>query len=161
MFNFTVMNAKERKRVLEQLEAQFGCDTAFLKEYVFLYKENDGRVHIVTREVAEELARGWRVDTVGLYVATRLDNAELRLSIEGSQLVGPHARKNVLEITNAEFQKWIRGNAIEKETDLQGFVIVKFGSDFCGCGKPVRDQKTDVLSIHNYIPKTRYVRSEE
>ena len=162
MFNFVILNSKERKKIFEKLEEQFGCDTEFLKQFVFLFKEHDGRVHICNRAVAEELANaGLRVDSAGLYIATLLENGELRLSIEGSQVVGPHAKTNVLEITAKEFQQWIRGHAIEKETDLKGFLIVKHGEDFCGCGKPVRDEKTGTISIHNYIPKTRYVRSEE
>ena len=141
---------------------RFGCDADFLKEFVFLFKEHDGRVHVCNREAAEELAKGeLRVDSAGLYIATLLENGELRLSIEGSQLIGPQSKKNVLEIDDAEFEKWIRGNAIEKDTGLRGFVILKRGDDFCGCGKPVKDEKTGKISVHNYIPKTRYVRSEE
>lgn len=162
MFNFVILSSKERKKILERLEAQFGCDTKFLKEFVFLFKEHDGRVHVCNREVAEELAKpGLRVDSAGLYIATLLENGELRLSIEGSQLVGPHATKNILEINDKEFAEWIRGHAIEKETTLKGFVILKRGADWCGCGKPVRDEKTGTISIHNYIPKTRYVRSDD
>jgi NOL1/NOP2/fmu family ribosome biogenesis protein len=162
MFAYVIMNSKERKKILKKLEGQFDCDTKFLKEYAFLFKESDGRVHICNADVAEELSkRELRVDSAGLYIATLLSNGELRLSIEGSQLLGPHSKKNILEITDGEFGKWIRGNAIEKETDLKGFVILKRGVDFCGCGKPVRDEKTGKISIHNYIPKTRYVRSEE
>jgi NOL1/NOP2/fmu family ribosome biogenesis protein len=162
MFNFVILNSKERKKILEKLEDQFDCDTAFLKSYAFLFKENDGRVHICNADVAEELSKKeLRVDTAGLYIATLLPNGELRLSIEGSQLLGPHSKKNILEITDDEFAMWIRGHAVEKETDLRGFVMLKHGEDFCGCGKPVRDEKSGKKSIHNYIPKTRYVRSED
>jgi len=161
MFNAKLINSKERKHLLQQLEVQFGCDCAFLKEYAIFYQENQGRIMIAPQTILDEDLQTLRVDSLGLYIGTQLPNNEIRLSIEGSQLIGPHATKNVIELDDREFGKWIRGNVVEKETDIHGFVLLKHNDDFCGCGKPVRDEKTNVISIHNYIPKTRYVRSED
>ncbi len=156
-----LLNSKERKRLLARLAAQFGCDTEALQGYVFLMNAK-GKLYLANRELFDRLdLTALKADAVGLYVATRLANNELRMSVEGSQLIGPSSTKNVLFLDDAEFAKWIRGNDIEKETDLRGFVLVRHGDDFCGCGKPVVDEKTGKTTIHNYVPKTRYVRSDD
>ncbi len=161
MSALNILNAKEKKRVLQQLETQFGCDLSALKEKALLLNTK-GKVYAANTELCEELdLDALKVDAVGLYIATRIPNGEFRVSVEGSQLLGPSATKNVLGIDDAAFAKWIRGQEIDKETDLKGFVLVRHGSDFCGCGKPVVNEKTGKMVIHNYVPKTRHVRSEE
>jgi len=156
-----LLNAKERKRLLAQLEAQFGCDASVLKGYRF--RENArGRIFVANEELFERFdLEVMKTDSVGLYVCTRLSNGALRMSVEGSQLIGPSSTKNVLTLDDAEFAKWIRGNDVAKVTDLKGFVLVRHGEDFCGCGKPVLDEKSGTVTVHNYVPKTRYVRSND
>lgn len=153
------LNSKERKKVLAQLEVQYGCETDFLKAYVFLLQETKRKYFIVNEALFGFDLAELRVDSLGLYLCCELKNGELRLSIEGSQLLGPHATKGILNLDDDEFARWIRGANLEKETELRGFLIVRHGSDFVGAGKPV--EKSGKVIIHNYIPKTRYVRSDE
>ncbi|MBR9693198.1 hypothetical protein GOV07_04715 [Candidatus Woesearchaeota archaeon] len=161
MANLRTLSSKERKKVLEQLEKQYGCDTKFLKQYVFLFQEKRKRYFIVNEDVLELDLEKLPVDSLGLYLCGLMGNGELRLSIEGSQLLGPKSKKNILEIDEKEFFDWIRGVDIEKETEREGFVIIKHKKDFCGAGKPVLNEKTGTTVIHNYVPKTRYVRSKD
>lgn len=166
MFNAHIMKSKELKHTLKQIGDRFGCDCSFLKEYAFFLQENRRKIIIVNKEILDEKLEDLRVDAMGLYIGTKIANDEIRLSVEGTQLIGPHAMKNVIELNDKEFQLWIRGNPVEKETEIHGFVIlknktVKHKTEYCGCGKPVRDQKTNKVIIHNYIPKTRYVHGEE
>lgn len=161
MPNLKTLNGKERKRVIEQLTTQFGGDLSFLKEYVFLHQETKDKYYISNEEVFSLPLDELRVESLGLYLGARLKNGEIRLSIEGSQLIGPHAEKNILTLSGEEFHLWIRGHDLEKETDIRGFLIVKHNEDFCGSGKPVLDEKNNKILIHNYVPKTRYVRSED
>ncbi len=161
MPNLRTLSSKERKRVLEQLEKQYGCETKSLKSYVFLYQEKRKKYFIANQGVFDLDLEKLRVEAIGLYLCCKLGNNELRLSIEGSQLLGPKSKKNILLLNDKEFHEWIRGRDVEKETELEGFVIVKHNDDFLGCGKPVRDEKSGTITIHNYIPKTRYVRSED
>ena len=80
-----------------------------------------------------------------------MKNGELRLSIEGSQLIGKAAKKNVVEISDCQVKKWLFGNDIEIGTACEGFVIVRNKNDFLGTGKI----KDGVLL--NFIPKTRRI----
>lgn len=161
MSSLRPLNGKERKRILEQLERQFGCDAASLKRFVFLLHEKKGKVYVANEALFDLDLERLRVDRIGLYLGSLLNNGELRLSVEGSQMVGPASTTNVLSLSDGEFSAWIRGGAIPTATELRGFVIVRHGVDFCGCGKPVLDEKDGSWSLHNYVPKTRYVRSEE
>jgi NOL1/NOP2/fmu family ribosome biogenesis protein len=88
-----------------------------------------------------------------LYFAETGDD-RVRLSIEGSQIIGKIATKNILEVDEETAKKWIKGGDIPSEQEFEGFVIIKNGSDFLGCGK--YRQKT----ILNFIPKARRIKGD-
>ncbi|AGK60404.1 hypothetical protein Asulf_00375 [Archaeoglobus sulfaticallidus PM70-1] len=93
---------------------------------------------------------GVRAVSKGLYFAT-IEKDGLRLSMEGSFIVGKVAKKNVVEVDEEKALRWMRGEAIEiNQTDVsEGYVILKYGSYFIGCGK-LRNGK-----IINFVPKDR------
>jgi len=77
---------------------------------------------------------------------------EIRLSIEGSQIVGPKATKNIVEIDNDQVKQWLKGEDLEiKENNYSGFLIIKHNNYFLGTGK-FKDNK-----ILNYVSKSRRV----
>ena len=96
-----------------------------------------------------------RIEKVGLYFGEIADD-EIRLSIEGAQIIGPIAKKNIVELSDGEVKVMFHGNDLIKKDigqDKRGFVILKNNSDFIGCGR-VRGEE-----ILNYIPKTRRILS--
>ena len=74
---------------------------------------------------------------------------KIRLSIEGSQLIGPKAKKNIVELNDKEAKEWLKGIDLDKKTNNNGFVLIKHKNDFIGCGKQMKDK------ILNYVPKIR------
>ena len=81
-----------------------------------------------------------------------IDNKGIRLSIEGSQIIGPKATKNIVELSEEETRKWFKGEDIEKEcNNCNDFVILKRKNDFLGNGKYATGR------ILNYVGKTRRV----
>ncbi len=84
----------------------------------------------------------------GIYFGT-LEKDGLRLSIEGSFLVGKYAKKNVLEVDESTAMKWLSGEDIAAE--VEGYWIVKWGEYFLGCGKG------NGKVLRNYVPKDRRV----
>ena len=88
--------------------------------------------------------------SLGLFFG-EIKNGEIRLTIEGSQLVGPNAKKNVLEIPDKLARLWLKGYDIPVKTDMKGFLIIKNNKDYLGCGKFVENR------ILNPIPKTRRI----
>lgn len=152
------LKSKERKKILERLGEQFGADTSFLKRFVFLKQERKEKYFLVNEEVYELPLDELRVESLGLYLCAE-QGGELRLSVEGSQLLGPHATRGVLELTDEQFHDWMRGRDVTVTTSERTILLVKHGDDYCGCGKPVTRNEETLLK--NYLPKTRHVRSEE
>lgn len=84
----------------------------------------------------------------GLYFG-KMDKDGIRLTIEGSYLIGPSAKKGVLEVEEDKAIKWMRGEDIEG--NVRGYVIIKWGNYFLGCGKG------NGKEIRNFIPKRRRI----
>lgn len=139
-----VLSKKEVKRVLRQLDKQFGVGDL---DYVFVRSEK-GRIFIVNKDFNKLNLEGYNVNTIGLYIMKE-EKDGIRLSIEGSQLIGSRAKKNVLVLD--DYKGWLMGKNVDVDTKLKGYVIVKCGDDFVGCGKVI-DGK-----LLNYIPKSRRI----
>lgn len=147
--NGSFLNSKEIKRILEQLEKQWGF-THHL-DYAF-FMNNQRRVALVNKDFALVADAKLRINSLGLYFCEVMDNGELRLSIEGSQLVGPHATTNVVDIDSPTAKEWMFGKDIEMPFgDEVAFVILRSGDYYLGCGR----YKNRVIS--NHVSKTRRI----
>lgn len=146
MQNLKFLNKKEIKNILNLIKNQWNCDIEL--DYVFLISEKD-KIYIVNKEISKIDLSKLRINSIGLYFGTVVEGNSLRLSIEGSQFIGPKAKKNIIELNEKEFKEWMKGIDIEKDVEEKGFVIIKYKDDFLGCGKAV-DKK-----ILNYVPKAR------
>ena len=156
---YEIMSSKEIKDFLEQIHQQWGCRFDQKKEYGYLRSQKN-KVHLINRDVTQHLdldsLRQLRIDRPRMYIA-ELGSGSVRLSIEGSQLIGHLATKNVVWVSEHEMRLWLKGEALEKKVTETGYVIIAYKNhdriDFLGCGRVHADQKT----IANFIPKTRTV----
>jgi len=111
----------------------------------------------MTRDLENIDTTEMKVDSMGVYFAT-LARDGIRLSIEGSQMIGPIATKNVLEIDDETTRLWLKGNDLEPKeipNGISGFILLKNKKDFLGCGK-IKGQQ--VLS---FVPKNRRILAED
>ncbi len=137
------MNDVNEKKVLELLKKQFGIDDFDFKirfsgkNKIYVYKECNN----------EDL--GIELYHFGLYFG-RLEKDGLRLSLDGSQLIAKKAKKGVLEISDKEAQKWMKGENITRK-GIFGYVIIKWGNYILGCGKG------NGKVINNFLPKDRRI----
>jgi len=138
-----ILNRKEAKRILGQLEEHFGSKIA--DGYVFL-KNDKGRIYVVNRKFGGINTEKLRINNLGLYFG-KIEKNGIRLSIEGCQIVRP--KKNVLQIGRGLLDRWMQGLDIDVECGMQGFAALKYGEDFVGCGL-CKDGK-----LLNYVPKGR------
>lgn len=145
MKNLKILNGKEIKRILAMLEKQWGFIEPL--DYAFLETEKS-KIYIANKEIFNLDLSKLRINSIGFYFAEVRDG--IRLSIEGSQIVGPKATKNVIELNENEKKEWMSGLDLDKETDCTGFVIIKYKDDFLGSGKATADKR-----ILNYVPKVR------
>jgi NOL1/NOP2/fmu family ribosome biogenesis protein len=142
------LNSKQLKLLQEHVKDYYGFTGEF--QYVVFSNEED-KYYVATREVEGYLDRSMRIERIGVYFGQDV-HGELRLSIEGSQMIGPHATKHVITLTPEQRADWMLGKDIViEEEHPQKFHIVRCGEDFLGCGK----FKNGLL--HNYVPKERYV----
>ncbi len=154
MIPIKFFNQNERERILRQLEQQFGIkelpfELARLgKERIILFSGNiSGREILNLDEVAH-------IEGVGLYFGKE-EMSGIRLSIEGSQLLGKQITKNIFNLGEKEAEQWMLGQDLQIETGKKGFFIMKFKEDFLGTGK-ISEQK-----ISNFVPKNRRLKSKE
>lgn len=143
-----ILNSKEVKAIAAMVKQQWGSDLS--RDYGFL-EGKDGDIFLISRDIERLDLQRLRINSLGLYFG-QLRNDELRLSIEGSQIVGKAAAKNVVDLGESEFKLWLQGGDIEKNADnCSGYVIIKHSTDFIGCGKCKGGK------ILNFVPKARRI----
>jgi len=144
MEKLIVMNTREIKEVANKIQEQWGCsldlDGAF-------FRSPRDKIYYVAKDIGKIDWNQLKINSIGMYFA-HVKNG-VRLSIEGSQLLGPKATKGVVELTTKESKEWMQGIDLVKDVAVTGFVLITYGNDFLGCGKVV-DGK-----ILNYVPKIR------
>ncbi len=145
MQNLKFLDRKDKKRFLELLKKQFGFEEEL--DYAFL-TNNKNKVFIVNKVIANIDLERIRINSIGLYIA-EFNNNEVRLSIEGSQIIGKKAKKSVIELDESQAREWLKGNDLEKPTNVEGFVILKHDKDYLGSGRVKQS------TILNFVPKTR------
>ncbi len=157
------LERKEVKDVKNKLKEQFGFEEEL--NYYFLQNEK-GKLFVTSRKISDVELEGLRINTIGMYFGQLKDGRtklgrtneenKLRLSIEGTQLIGKDCKKNVVELNDSEIKEWMCGEEVRKEgLEVNEFYIVKRKDDFLGCGKFYGEK------LLNYIPKVRRVLHSE
>jgi NOL1/NOP2/fmu family ribosome biogenesis protein len=146
-YKLEILNTREVKELNNQLDEQHGCK--FDKSLVFI-KSGKEKIYVVNRDIEKVDLNSIKLDRVGLYVCT-INDFGLRLTIEGSQILGINATKNIVELDDDQLNSWLRGEDIDIicSGDTDKFFIVCHKGDFCGSGK----FKNGILS--NFVPKER------
>lgn len=144
MQKISFMPKKRVKEILALVKKQWDADVAL--DYAFLTTEK-GRLYIINREISQVSLEKLRVNSLGLYLGELSDN-EVRLSIEGSQLIGLRAKRNIMDLTAGQAKEWMQGIDLEIKGN-PGFQLIKYKDDFLGSGK-IRNGK-----LLNYVNKSR------
>ncbi|MDP2750559.1 MAG: hypothetical protein Q8O89_07035 [Nanoarchaeota archaeon] len=147
MQNLKPMNSKEKKQVFEMLKSQYGFDEKL--DYVFFFNEKEQKLFIANPEISQQALESFNLNSVGLYFG-QFYKEHLRLSIEGSQIVGPKANKNILILDEHQKLEWLKGTDLDISEE-EGFYLIKSGNDFLGTGK-ISGSK-----LFNFVPKARRV----
>jgi NOL1/NOP2/fmu family ribosome biogenesis protein len=141
------LNSKELKHLRGLLEKCYGAGEKL--DYVFMLSENGG-IYFASDSIKLAPRAQLHIHSVGIYFG-ELKNEEVRLSIEGSQAVGPIAGKNVLAVDSRVAKMWMYGMDIPSIALFDGWVIVRCGNDFLGCGRYKEGR------ILNHVPKERRI----
>lgn len=153
-----VLNKKAVKETLSLIKKQWDADIKL--DYSFL-QNKEGKIFIINKEFAEFPLEKLRINNIGLYFA-QLPKDGIRLSIEGSQLIGPKAKKNVIELNKEQIKQWLKGEEPKTQEKSETYVLIKYKNDFYGTGKikplQVMPKTTSFRAekhILNFIPKGR------
>jgi len=147
MRDLKFLSRREMKPYLKFIQEQWGADVSdFPDAYVMIQRRKD--FNLLSHDITLFDFTPLRINSAGVYFG-EFHREELRLSIEGSQLVGPRATKNVIQLDDAHAKLWMTGNDFEFKTDCEGFVLVKHNNDFIGCGKIIENR------LLNFVPKSR------
>ena len=117
---------------------------------------SEERIWLAARDVFAFDFSKLPVNSVGMNFGKLKRNGKLRLTIEGSQLVGRTAEKNVAVVADMAAEKFLRGQDVEvlrnENCDEHNFVIVRkengeiIGSALFAEGK-----------LKNFLPKSRRI----
>lgn len=153
MMQIKFLNSKETKKILEALNEQFGIKTIpgrlakIGQEKIFLF---GGDISIETITQIQKLIP---IERLGLYFAKDVEG-ELRLSIEGTQILKYQITKNIIELNEEQKETWMMGHELLMKTDKKGFVIIKYRDEMLGTGKASEEK------IANFIPKSRRLKDK-
>lgn len=156
MIPLKFFNKQEKEKFIRKLNEQFG-----IKEIPFsIAKLGKERIIVFSGDISEkdilELDKFARIEGIGLYFAKIDENTQdLRLSIEGAQLVAEQITKNIFELDEKQAEQWMMGQELNITTGKKGFFIMKFKDDFLGTGKISAEK------ISNFIPKSRRLKYKE
>ncbi len=149
-----ILNTREKAEIENKLKTQFGIKSIpgiLLKrgaERIFLYQGN-----FTEKEIKKLDYLKINVERVGVYFC-KFQNNEIRLSIEGVQILQDQITKNIFELNKEQSEIWMKGNELNIKTGIKGFAIMKYKNDFLGCGKASEEK------ITNFIPKNRRLKEK-
>ena len=144
-----ILNSKEIKKILNWLKEHYSIKELKIDK-AFLQNTKD-KIYLISKKISEFEDKNLRINLIGMYFAKEEKNG-IRLSIEGSQIIGPEATKNVVELNENQLSEWLNGQDVELTAEIKGFVIIKHGNDFFGVGN-YKEGK-----ILNYVPKERRIK---
>jgi NOL1/NOP2/fmu family ribosome biogenesis protein len=145
------MSEEEVEGLKRIIEKNYGCNIDFSSYDFYVTKRNE--VFIAIKNLEEELIK--KASYFGFYFGKLKRNEKIQLSVEGSQIVGKIASKNIAILNDENISRFMESleckweNLINCETN--NFVLIKHGEDFFGCGI-LRENK-----IESLIPKARRI----
>ncbi len=149
-----VLNGNEKKKIERNLKQNFGIE----KIDGQIFQRGEERLFLfngkITKNELEELEQICFIERMGIYFA-KIINGEIRLSIEGSQILKDSITKNTYELNDEQAEQWMKGQELPISTGKKGFLVMKHRDDYLGCGKASAEK------IGNFIPKNRRLREKE
>ena len=95
------------------------------------------------------------MNSIGMNFGKLKRNNKINLTVEGSQMVGVNATKNIVLLNKENAEKFMRGSDAKPEKEIEceyhNFAIVKFGENVLGSS--LLTEK----GIENQLPKSRRI----
>ena len=148
-----ILNKKEIQKIENILKKNYSSELN-LKEYLVLKNEID-EIWISSKEIANIDITNLNVNSTGLYFGKLKDGDKISLSIEGCQLIGRTAKRNIAEIDDENLVRFMEGFDVKPKEKIDceenNFVLIKYQDDFVGTGILRKN------IIENKLPKSRRI----
>jgi len=140
------LSKKQVSNIIDELKEHYGIKELKL-DFSFV-TDAKNKVYLINKE--HKLIEYMRINSRGLYFLNI--TKDLRLSIEGSQIIGKLATENIYKISDEELKDWLRGYELDTKDNSIGYKLIQNKNDFYGVGY-FKENK-----IRNFIPKYRRIR---
>lgn len=145
-----LLTKKEHKKIVEQLNLQFGIIE--IPFQILKFGEDKYRIfsgNINNHELAI-LDKELRIENCGLYFAKQ-EKDGIRLTLDGTQIFKSTISKNILELNDEQAKEWLKGFELQIKSD-RAWKILKNENELIGCGKSTGEK------IANFVPKERRIK---
>lgn len=147
-----ILNPKQAEEIVQNLKERFGIK----KIPGRIMKLGEEKLFLFTGDSTEEeilkLEKIVPVERLGVYFA-KIIHDDVKLSIEGSQILKEQITKNIFSLDSEQAEKWMMGQELNLKPGMKGFAVMKYKDNFLGCGKASEDK------ISNFVPKMRRLKS--
>ena len=149
-----ILNKNQKREIENKLKKQFGIKNI----PGIIVRRGEDRLFLFSGDFNEkqikQLERTAIIERIGVYFAN-IFGGEIRLSIEGSQILKDQIKQNIFELNKNQAEEWMMGRELLIKTGKRGFLIMKYNDDFLGAGK------ASLEKIGNFIPKSRRLKNRE
>ncbi len=147
-----ILNKKEIKKIENKIYSIYNSDLK-LSKFAVMEKQYKKEIWLSSKNIFKLDLKKFNISSLGMYLG-RFDK-NIKLGVEGSQLVGEKAKKNVCEVEDV--WNFIRGFKIKPtkkiKCDENQYVIVKYEDNIIGSAKLKNNQ------LESILPKNRKIKS--
>jgi NOL1/NOP2/fmu family ribosome biogenesis protein len=145
------LTKKEIEEIEEIVKRNYGVEVNLKKILVLEGKEK--KIRISNKNVLKLNLEKLGIDSIGLYFGKIKRNKKIHLSVEGSQMIGKNAVKNIVCLSKKNTEKFLKGENVKPQEEINceyyNFVIVKFKKNILGSSLLVEEK------LKNLLPKSR------
>lgn len=149
-----ILNKNQKREIENKLKKQFGIQNI----PGLIVRRGEERLFLFSGDFDEkqikQLERTVIIERLGVYFAN-ISGGEIRLSIEGSQILKDQIKKNIFSLDSKQAEEWMKGRELPVKIGERGFLIMKYKDDFLGTGKASEEK------IGNFVPKSRRLKNRE
>ena len=143
-------NTKMRKKIIEELNTQFGITSIPAILFETGKEKVRGFSGDLTIDELYDLTEISNVEFIGLYLFKQ-DMQFLRLGFDCALLLKDQLVKNVVTLSDSQVDKWMNGHNLDIVL-AKGMYVVRHNEDVYGCGF------SDGKGLINFVPKERRIR---
>jgi NOL1/NOP2/fmu family ribosome biogenesis protein len=148
-----ILNREEVEQIEEIVEKNYGIKID-LNQFLVL-KTFEDKIWLTTKDILNLDLSTLPINSIGMNFGKLKRNDKINLTVEGSQMVGINANKNIVFLNKENYEKFMGGSNVKPEREINceqhNFVLVKFGGDVLGSSLLTEDV------IKNLLPKSRRI----